>query len=1082
MPVFARSRSRCHSCLAFLVVAAVLFSLLRGPRALAQSELATVFGRVTDPSGAVVPQAEIEIKNVETNVSVVRTTNSEGLYSIPSLHPGHYLISVRKPGFKTVTLTELTLNVQDNVVRNFQLQLGAISESMTVTADAYNVNTTDATVSTVVNRQFAEDIPMNGRSFQTLIQLTPGAVAVASNAYDGGQFSFNGQRASSNYWTVDGASANIGIGSTNIPGNGIGGTLGSFSVLGGTNSLVSVDALQEFRIQTSTYAPEFGRTPGGQISIVTRSGTDQFHGTLFDYFRNDVLDANDWFANNKGLRKPEERQNDFGGTLGGPIVKNRTFFFFSYEGLRLRLPQTQLTSVPDASFTPGGTTNSRQNAIPALQPYFNAFPLPNGHEILDSGGNPTGAAELNASFSNRATLDAYSLRIDHKLGEKWAIFGRYAHSPSELIQRGAGLALSTVSPSHSTTQTATVGTTWIVSRRVNNDLRFNFSRTSTESSSHLDTFGGAVPLSSLPVPSPFTPQNSVFAFFILSLNNGFQLEVGRNAHYDQRQINLVDTLSLQRGSHDLRFGVDFRRLSPQVHLPLYTQAVFFFDVPSAEQGNSGFGSTGSAANVTVLFRNLGVFAQDTWRVSPRLTLTYGLRWDLDVAPTTLNGPSIPSITGYNPNDFSKLAVAKAGTSPFKTTYTNVAPRFGMAYQLYQGPNLGTVVRGGVGIFYDLVSSEAGNMVTNVPPFGALTFLTGTFPYAPDQIVPPLIPPTGVISSLYAFNPNLKLPYTMEWNVALEQSIGNQQALSASYIGSAGRRLLQTSSIFSPPTNLSLNGNFVDNTSVSDYNSLQLRLQRRLSRGLQVLASYTWSQPIDTGSASSPLLSSNQGVPASGRNPNRAPSDFDVRNAFSAGITYEIPYPKLRSVAKEVLQGWSVKSFIVARSAPPVNISDKNFFFLNNNGINADVRPDLVPHTAIYLSSSQYPGGKAFNVNAFMDPPVDPNTGNPLRQGTVPRNFVRGFGATQWDFAVHRDFPIHELLKLQFRAEMFNVLNHPNFGQPSGCFGSNCSAPFGLSTQTLGQSLNNLNTGGGALDPLYQIGGPRSIQLALKLFF
>ena len=233
------------------------------------------------------------------------------------------------------------------------------------------INTTDGSVSTVVDQTFVKNMPLNGRSFQTLINLSPGVVAIPSNPENGGQFSVNGQRGSSNYWMVDGVSANVGIGVTTSgsgTGNGLGGALGSFSVLGGTNSLVSVDSMEEFRIQTSTYAPEFGRTPGGQISIVTRSGTNQFHGTIFDYFRNDILDANNWFNTSitPPLPKAKERQNDFGGTVGGPILKNRTFFFFSYEGLRLRLPQTALATVPDIA--------ARQSAVPVMQPFLNAFP------------------------------------------------------------------------------------------------------------------------------------------------------------------------------------------------------------------------------------------------------------------------------------------------------------------------------------------------------------------------------------------------------------------------------------------------------------------------------------------------------------------------------------------------------------------------------------------------------------------------------------------------------------------------------------------------------------------------------------
>src|SRR5260370_33300501 len=344
----------------------------------AQTELAGVYGRLTDQSGAVIADAEVEINKVETNQSVTVKTNQDGLYKIPSLHPGHYLISARKIGFKTVTVTQLDLNVQDNVVRNFALQVGSIAETVTITADDFHINTTDAAVSTVIDRNFAENLPMNGRSFQTLIQLTPGVVVVQAGTGDNGQFTVNGQRPASNYWTVDGVSANFGAGSGSTgQGQGVGGAVPGFGVQGGTNSLVSVDALQEFRIQTSTYAPEFGRQPGGQISIVTRSGTNQLHGTAFEYLRNDLFDANNWFNTSvtPALPKAEERQNDFGGTVAGPIVKDRTFFFFSYEGLRLRLPQTMLTIVPSVS--------ARQAAVPGTQALSNPFPLPYRTHFVD---------------------------------------------------------------------------------------------------------------------------------------------------------------------------------------------------------------------------------------------------------------------------------------------------------------------------------------------------------------------------------------------------------------------------------------------------------------------------------------------------------------------------------------------------------------------------------------------------------------------------------------------------------------------------------------------------------------------------
>ncbi len=865
-----------------------------------QTEIATVSGLVTDRTGATVSGAEVRLQSVERGTVTTAATNDAGIYVFPSVHPGQYQISIQKQGFKQVDLLGLVVNVQDHIEQNFRLEVGSVAESVTVEAAASIINTTDASVSTVVDRQFAENLPMNGRSFQTLIDLTPGVVVTPSNVADGGQFSVNGQRGVSNYWMVDGVSANVGVSTTSNAGNGLSGAAPSFSVLGGTNSLVSVDALQEFRIQTSTYAPEFGRTPGGQISIVTRSGVNEFHGTLFDYFRNDVLDANDWFANANKLPKPEERQNDFGGTFSGPIIKGRTFFFFSYEGLRLRLPQVVQSPVPDLS--------TRKNAIPAMQPYLNAFPLPSPGAPDNSA---TGIAQLNASYSNAATLDAYSMRIDHKLTGKLNLFGRYNYSPSKLIQRGAGgvYALSTVFPAKITTQTGTAGAAWTISPSIVNDLRFNYSRTSGESSSHFDNFGGAVPLSSLGFPSPFTSQNGalqLFAFSMFTGNNPNGLNVGPQGNNLQRQINLVDSVSVQVGSHSVKFGADFRRLSPVYGNPAYQQEALFFDVPSEAAGNPFVGFISSTQTATMSFRNLGAFAQDTWRVLPRLTLTYGLRWDVDFAPTS--NPPFAAVTGFNLSNLSNLALAPAGTPPYSTTYGNIAPRVGFAYQISQSRVSQTVLRGGFGVFYDLASSEAGNLVaffhypfgTSKTLFGTAIGGTATFPFSSADAAPPAITAANVISGgIFGFDPNLKLPYTLQWNLALERGLGEKQTLTASYIGSTGRRLIQTFNAFSRSPNFAT-ANLVTNAATSDYHALQLQFQRRLSQGLQALTFYTWSHSTDDASAGSIIGNNSNAFLPGVTNSNRGPSDFDIRNAFSAGLTYQIPAPKTRALTDVVL--------------------------------------------------------------------------------------------------------------------------------------------------------------------------------------
>jgi len=911
--------------------------------AFAQSTNAELSGRITDPNGLPVPKVKIEAVNVLTNVSTSTETNEAGIYVISSLQPAIYRILVEKEGFDLIVKPNVELHVQDHGVLNFQLRIGSVATTVTVEGGVSLVNTTDAAVSTVVDRQFAENLPLNGRSFQTLIQLTPGVVLTPSTLRDSGQFSVNGQRTTSNYWLVDGVSANVGIASAN-PGNGAAGALPSFSVLGGTNSLVSVDAMQEFRIQTSTYAPEFGRTPGAQISILTRSGTNQFHGTLFDYLRNDKFDANDWFANFAKLPRPPERQNDFGGTFSGPIRKDRTFFFFSYEGLRLRLPVVSLTTVPDVA--------ARQNAVPAMQPFLNVYPLPNGTD------NPaTGIAQFNGSFSNPASLDAYSLRIDHKLSGKLSLFGRYNYSPSKSSQRSQ--ALSSFVTDTITTQTATVGAAWTVSPTIANDLRFNYSRTRAAVQDSLDNFGGAVPLSDLGLPSPYTTQNSFFVFGIFALQKGFYITGGKETADIQRQINIVDGLSAQKGAHNLKLGVDFRRLSP-VYDPLpFSAQVFFFSLPSAESGNGPFTFVNSSQGSTLLFRNLGVFAQDTWRALPRLTLTYGLRWDFDFAPSSLSGPNLLSVTGFDFSNLSNLALAPTGTPPFKTTYGNVAPRLGIAYQLSENQDWVTVLRAGFGVFYDLATAEAGNNITFSFPFGASqSHFGGTFPTSSAVPPPPAITAAQLaMGTLYAFDPNLKLPYTLQWNAALEESLGKQQTLTASYIGSSGRRLIQSAFINAPNPSFG-HAVLIGNTATSDYSALQLQFKRRLSHGLQALVSYTWSHSIDTGSAGSYDNLGNTAVPTVSPNANRGPSDFDIRNALSAGLTYEIPAPKINSFTNAFLRGWSLESVIQAFSAPPINVLDGRFSALFNG--QTSVRPDLVPGIPLYLFGSQYPGGKAIN--------------------------------------------------------------------------------------------------------------------------
>lgn len=1037
--------------LAVLFAALAVSQALCPPCAFAQTEAASVSGRVTDQQNAVIPDVEVEIKNVATGVSQTTKTNGEGFYSFPSLEPGNYLMNVRKQQFQTVSVTGITLNVQDSLSRNFVLQLGSSAESITVTADKLNVNTTDAAVSTVVDRGFVENLPLNGRSFQTLITLAPGVVLTPANYNQEGQFSVNGQRADANYMTVDGVSANVATSTVAGMRQDGGGAAIGYTALGGTNALVSVDAMQEFRIQTSTFAPEFGRTPGAQISIVTRSGANDFHGTAFDYFRNDVLDASNWFANQSALPKPAERQNDFGGVLGGPIVKDKTFFFVSYEGLRLRLPQTEVTDVPSLA--------ARAATPPQVQPLLNAYPMPNGPLLAGS------LAEFTGSYSDPSTVDSGSVRVDHSFNSKLSIFGRYSNAPSEVTQRAWNTTLSVLSnPSFVSisNQVFTLGLTETLTPSLVNELRFNYSRTTATSASELDSFGGATPPSNSALfPSFASPTTGVFSLYIIG--GAGQYQVGKLADNQQRQVNLVDNLSKTIRSHQLKFGVDYRRLSPISQSFAYLLEPVFVSVGQVETGVALETVVEAHKKVPLVYNNYSFYAQDTWKAMSRLTLTYGLRWDVNPAFHAGDGETLTALE--NVNNPATINIAPPGTPFYKTTYGNFAPRIGVAYQLFQQPGRETVLRGGFGIFYDLGYGDTG-LATGSIPFASSNVLFGVpFPLTTAEATPPpfsLSPPYG---PLYGTDPNLVSPRTYQWNFAIEQSLGASQTLSVTYVGALGRDLLRYEEYVDPNSNFGSGALVTTNAASSNYNALQLQFKRRFSHGLQALASYTWSHSLDNASSDAETYNTSSFYTPS---LDRGDSDFDIRNAFTAALNYDIPTPRLTGVASALLRAWGVDTFFLADSAPPVDLIGAQTYAPPYLSI---LRPDIVSGQPLYLSGSEYPGGKAFNPAAFVPPAAG-------LQGNLGRNVLRAFGAWQQDFAVRRQFKFTERVGLQFRAELFNIYNHPNFGPPGNMLGTPL---FGLSSQTYAANLGSGGLGGG-FSPLYQIGGPRSVQLALKLLF
>ncbi|MGH9842714.1 MAG: TonB-dependent receptor [Blastocatellia bacterium] len=1063
------------------------------PLCLAQSAFATLSGTVVDESGAVVPGAEVTILNPQTAAQRLTKSNDAGFYSFPSLPPATYTVTVTRDGFAPSEIKDVSLNVNDQRSLRITLKVGQVGATVNITDEAPLINESSA-VSTVVDRQFVENLPLNGRSFNALISLTPGVVLTpAASGGDQGQFSVNGQRADSNYFTVDGVSANIGVTVSGSLGQTAGGSIPGSGALGGTNNLVSVDALQEFRIQTSTFAPEFGRSPGAQVQILTRSGTNDFHGNAFDYFRNDVFDANDWFANQLRLAKPPLRQNDFGGTLGGPLPlprfgeggpalssgKNRTFFFFSYEGLRLRQPRVSTTNVPSLL--------ARQTAATSLRPFLDAFPLPSGADFRDPNGNLTGLSSYSASFSNPSTLNATSIRIDHNLFSKLTVFGRYNHAPSSSQVRGGattGDSLSRVSLRDFGTDTLTFGTTWAISNSHSNEARFNYSRSTARNFNIIDNFGGATPPpESLIFPAGLSSANaSATLSFFAGGATGANYPLGLIVGNLQRQFNFTDNHSIIHGSHSLKFGVDYRRLSPVAAPRAYSQTTQFNVTPTqfnSPTNNIKAGTISSASilassQVGLFFTNFSAYGQDTWKLGQRLTLTYGVRWDVNPAATGRKGEEPYAVTGFD--NLATIALAPRGTKLYKTTYNNFAPRFGLAYQLSQKPGRETVLRGGLGIFYDAASSAGTLTVINAFPYSATKTVAANnvYPLTPANAAPPVINTISPAANtpVVIFDPELKLPRIYQWNFAVEQSLGARRSLTASYIAAVGRRLLQRRSdaavipAFLSGISINTNGD------TSDYHGLQLQFQQRLSSGLQALASYSWSHSIDTSSSDFGARIDRQ-ISA---NASRGPSDFDIRQAFNAAVTYNIPSPLHGAVGKAILGGWSVDTIVSARSALPVDVA--NTAFVSALSLFLSVRPNLAPGVPLYLDDPAAPGGRRINRAAFI---AQPST--EFRHGTLGRNALRGFSLWQADFSLRREFKLTEKVKLQLRSEFFNVFNHPNFGSPNSSTGSQASPNplFGLSTQMLGRSLG-AGGGEGGFNPLYQVGGPRSLQFALKLLF
>ena len=1040
--------------------------LLAGSRMLAQVSTASVTGTVVDVTSARIPGADVKLVNMLTGAESDSKTSRSGTFFVPGVIPGEYMLEIDRDGFAPVQVADLILHVSDT--KNFlvRMQVGSVAQTVNVDEATTLLDTGDISISTVVDKGFVSNMPLNGRSFQDLIAMTPGVIAQSPQTPGEsfgarGTFSVNGQGINTNAYFVDGVSANVGAGLlTGHQKIATDGSIAALTALGTTQSLVSVDALQEFRVLSSTYSTEYGRLPGGQFSLLTRSGTNQVHGSLFNYVRTDAIDAVDWYTRfNHADSRTAYHQDDFGGTLGAPVPipeihpgKDETFVFLSYEGLNVQQPAApQVQFIPDLEL-------QRAPGL-ALRPILNLFPTGVYAQNFPSAEDTGLAPYPGGATSYPGTINATSIRFDHSVSSKLSGFFRYSETPSS---SEAG-TLSSLTRVHGDTRTFTGGVATQLSSRMSNDFRVGQAMSKASLATTLDNFfyssafhyGTALnALVGIP-PSPDSASADVFIQIPGAGPSEIQTDQATGSLH---QWNIRDTISAQIGSHLLRLGIDQRHVASEIHPPEVSVEADFFSKQALLQNSASAISITRNTPATPLFQQFGAFVQDEWKLSKSFSLSSGLRWEVAPSPHGRDGQDAYTLDGDMAVP-STLRLAPRGTPLWRTSKAAIAPRVGGVWSPGGSAGHGLLLRAGVGVFLGTANQPA------AAAFSALGFSTtnhltnAPLPVTPTQIAASTDVSEPYRAAVFAFPQHLQLPYALQWNIGIEKALGSRQSLSLSWIGTNGRRLLQTQQInISNENPLFQNVYYLPGHITSSYQALQFKFQRTLSRGVQILANYGWSHTIDYGTTA-PIFPLSRGN-----------SDLDVRHNLQVAVSWDTRLQPATRFAKAVIGGWGVDGRLTVRSAFPItplgNIdSDPNTGNRYYSGV------DLIPGRPLQVFSSQYPGGRAINGGWSLTAAAFtlPQNG---QSGNAPRNLVRGFGAYQMNLAVRRELHLFPKAGVQVRLDIFNVFNHPQFGYVDPVL---TDALFGQATLMLNQSF-------GSTGSLYEPGGPRSMQLSVRVHY
>ncbi len=1006
----------------------ILFALLvlTTPWMAAQQATANLAGTISDETGAVLPGVDVTLRNVENGSTRNVITDDTGQFRVTNVAPGEYELRAQLPGFQTAVQSGIRLNVGRSASLNVTLSVGSVSEEVIVTGDAPLVDTLTSTVRELVDDRKIRDLPLNGRSFDQLALLQAGVVAhrgvgnvnASASTASGARFSVGGARPTANSFVLDGTNINDAQGAT--PGSASGVNLG-------------VEAIREFEILTNSFDATFGRSSGAIINVVTKSGTNDLHGSVFYFFRNDNLDARNFFDRRGATRadsKPEFKRNQFGFSLGGPVVKDKIFLFGNYEGLRDRQGLSNLAFVPSADGRLG-IGDGLAPPLPTVVPYLALYPLPNGEVFSD------GTGEYFSGPNQPANEDYFVIRYDHQISDSDSFFVRYTFQDGDLIVPDKIELFPELIDTRR--QYVTIEEKHIFSPSLLNTVRFGFNRSVRNQDNDLTSAGVDPSLHLIPGGERF----GLFNFSTQVVGGAASIQnlgTGGFGNIFWNSFQYSDDVSYSSGRNSIRVGFNIERDQNNGANAAFAGARYSFNTfADLLQANARSfqsypvdGHFWRGMRTTVI----SLYVQDDFRFSPNLTFNLGLRFERMTTPSEVDGLQAQLV---NHDTDTEVVV---GAPYFENPGNVFGPRLGLAWDIFGTGK--TSLRIGYGLFNDmLLGNYWVNAVVNVIPFNGI----GTWVNAPPALFPNHFESNTFFNSLLRSEPNVSLPTRQQWNLTLQQEVLPDTMVSIAYVGAIGRHEVRNSEantrlpttivnglkcwgpdlcplsartrrnpVFGSLLTTSTDGN-------SSYNSMQLNLRRRFSQGLQLQANYTWGHGIDDGSQQwgTEAATAPQNVTdLRDRKFDRGATVFDVRHNFSFNASYELPFGRdLSGAAKVAAAGWSINSIVSLASGIPLTAITS----FNRAG-NLEIRQPDRPNLRAGADNNPVIGdpNKWFDPSVFELPPAGV-------YGNLGRTTMRGPGFAQWDFGLFKNFDLSEQVGMQFRAEFFNILNRANFGEP-----------------------------------------------------